>query len=120
MHSVLANSGFMMKSSCISMNVLNPQLNDNFFYGIIMFIYTNERVMMLEALNLKKISISDKFLMMEEIWKDLSEHSAANGFSPQWHYDVLAEREKKIADGKMEFSPISEAKERLRKLTHEN
>ena len=55
---------------------------------------------MLEALNLEKISISDKFLMMEEIWKDLSEHSTANGFSPQWHYDVLSQREKKIADGR--------------------
>ena len=76
--------------------------------------------MMLEALNLEKISISDKFLMMEEIWKDLSEHSTANGFSPQWHYDVLAQREKKITDGEMKFSPIYEVKERLRKLTHEN
>jgi hypothetical protein len=77
-------------------------------------------MMMLEALNLEKISISDKFLMMEEIWKDLSEHSTANGFSPQWHYDVLNQREKKIIEGEMKFSPISEVKERLRKLTHEN
>ena len=35
---------------------------------------------MLEALNLEKISILDKFLMMEEIWKDLSEHSTAMDF----------------------------------------
>ncbi len=75
---------------------------------------------MLEAVNLEKLSITDKFLMMEEIWKDLSKCSAANGFSPQWHYDVLEKREKKIADGEMKFSPLSEAKERLRNLTYEN
>jgi hypothetical protein len=75
---------------------------------------------MLEAINLENISVTDKFLMMEEIWKDLSEHSVANGFSPQWHYDVLAHREKGIADNKMKFSPIFEAKERLRQLTYEN
>ena len=75
---------------------------------------------MLEALNLEKISISDKFLLMEEIWKDLSEHSTANGFTPQWHFDVLEQREQKIAHGQASFSPISEVKERLRKLTHEN
>jgi hypothetical protein len=77
-------------------------------------------IMMLEALNLEKISITDKFLMMEEIWKDLSIHSAANEFSPQWHYDVLTDREKKVAEGRMRFSSLAEAKERLRKLTHEN
>lgn len=75
---------------------------------------------MLETINLEKLSTSDKFLVMEEIWKDLSEHSAANGFSPQWHYSVLEKREKKIADGTIKFSSLSDAKERLRKFTHEN
>ena len=77
-------------------------------------------VMMLEALNLEKISITDKFLMMEEIWKDLSIHSAANEFSPQWHYDALTKREREVTDGSMKFSSLTEVKERLRKLTHEN
>lgn len=75
---------------------------------------------MLEALDLQKMSISDKFLMMEELWEDLSQNASANGFSPQWHYDELAQREKKIQDGELKFSALSEAKKRLRNSIYEN
>lgn len=75
---------------------------------------------MLEALNLQEMSISDKFLMMEELWEDLSQNASANGFSPQWHYDELSQREKKIQDGELKFSPLCEAKSRLRNSLDEH
>ncbi|MDD5372028.1 MAG: addiction module protein [Sulfurimonas sp.] len=75
---------------------------------------------MLEALDLHKMSISDKFLMMEELWEDLSQNASANGFSPQWHYDELMKRERKVQDGELKFSALSEAKKRLKNSIHEN
>ena len=75
---------------------------------------------MLEAFNLQEMSISDKFLMMEELWEDLSQNASSNGFSPQWHYDELSKREKKIQDGELKFSPLCEAKTRLKNYIYEH
>ncbi len=75
---------------------------------------------MLEALELNSMSMSDKFLMMEELWGNMSKNSSSSEFSPQWHLDELNKREQKVSSGEASFSNLSEVKERLRKEYHDN
>ena len=70
---------------------------------------------MLEALDLDHISVSDKFLMIEELWTSISNNSTASELTPQWHLDVLNERDKKLASGDAEFLDFESVKEQLRK-----
>ena len=51
---------------------------------------------------------------MEELWADLSQ-SPEQVPVPDWHLEVLAEREKLVRQGKAKFSDWSEAKKRLRR-----
>jgi hypothetical protein len=51
---------------------------------------------------------------METIWEDLSRNSDALE-SPEWHRDVLEERERRIASGEGRFSDWEEAKADIRK-----
>jgi len=53
---------------------------------------------------------------MEDLWQNLSQNADNNGFSPQWHLDVLEQREQGIKTGEYKFSPLSEAKIRLKNI----
>ncbi len=75
---------------------------------------------MLEALKLDQLSMSDKFIMMEELWENMSKNSSSSEFSPQWHLDELNKREQKVSSGEAYFSNLSEVKERLRKEYHDD
>ncbi len=48
---------------------------------------------MIATLPLKKMSIQDKISAMESIWEDLCQN-AGDIASPEWHKDILKEREK--------------------------
>ncbi len=52
--------------------------------------------------------------MMEVLWEDISRHPDALE-SPEWHKDVLQEREKKIVSGEAHFSDWETAKTDIRK-----
>jgi len=71
---------------------------------------------MLEALKLDQITISEQFLMMEELWDSMSQNATANNFTPQWHLDTLVEREEKIQNNELSFSDITDVKERLKSM----
>ena len=63
------------------------------------------------ALKLDQLNLSDKFIVLEELWEDMSKHASANGFTPQWHLEILKERE----DKNSVFSNIKDVKQRLQK-----
>ncbi len=67
-------------------------------------------------LPLDKMTTSEKLLEMERLWDDLCRNPESVP-SPSWHGDVLAERERQIAEGKMKFIDLDEAKEQIRKAT---
>ncbi len=71
-------------------------------------------------LELDSMATADKFLIMEELWQDLSANASKQGFSPKWHIELLSTRDKKIKEGKSTFSNITEVKQRLQKLANEN
>ena len=49
----------------------------------------------MSILNLENMSISEKFMAMEELWNDMSNSVDIEQFIPIWHLDVLARREEK-------------------------
>lgn len=66
---------------------------------------------------LKKMNITDKFTMMEQLWEDMSENIEDDRFSPNWHLDILNEREKNIENNSSKFDDLDDVKKRLLKKT---
>lgn len=68
---------------------------------------------MVTALPLERMSTQEKLRALEEIWADLSRHPASVPV-PDWHRDVLLEREQRVEAGSATFHEWSEVKRRLR------
>ncbi|OHD96772.1 MAG: hypothetical protein A3E21_03350 [Sulfurimonas sp. RIFCSPHIGHO2_12_FULL_36_9] len=68
------------------------------------------------SLNYDQMPMSEKFIMLEELWENMSHDAIQNGFTPQWHLDILQQREQNIKNGKSTFSEFEDAKSRLQKL----
>jgi len=68
------------------------------------------------AINYEKITLTDKFIMLEELWENMSNNADNNGFTPEWHKTTLQTREEELAQGTLTFSDFEEAKKRLQKL----
>ncbi|HXT10690.1 MAG TPA: addiction module protein [Candidatus Angelobacter sp.] len=56
----------------------------------------------------------EKLLVMEAIWEDISREEQRLEV-PQWHKDVLDERERLVAEGKAQFLEWEEAKRQIKK-----
>ncbi len=69
---------------------------------------------MLEALKIDYFTLEDKFMLLEELWESMKKDLTANDFTPQWHIDVLEDRQHKLEKGELSFSDISTVKERLK------
>ncbi|MCX5759197.1 MAG: addiction module protein [Candidatus Hydrogenedentes bacterium] len=67
------------------------------------------------AINLPvdEMTVEEKLAAMELLWESLS-RKPEDIPSPDWHGEILLEREKRAAEGKAKFSPFEEVKERLR------
>ena len=65
-------------------------------------------------INFEQMSVSEKLRIMELLWDDLCT-TESDIPSPQWHENVLTEREKLILDGKDEFVDWDQAKTEMRK-----
>ena len=65
-----------------------------------------------------QLPLREKLLVMEAIWEDLSREEQ-NLEVPQWHKELLDERERLLAEGKAQFVDWEEAKRRLRQEIHE-
>ena len=68
------------------------------------------------SINYSQMLMSEKFVMLEELWENMSHDAAQNGFTPQWHLDELDKREENIKKSKATFSDLEDAKNRLQKL----
>ena len=65
------------------------------------------------TLPIENMSVAEKLLLMERLWTDLSRRPADIP-SPDWHGDVLAEREAAVREGRTAFVDWDDAKQRLR------
>ncbi len=65
---------------------------------------------------IQQMPLREKLLLMEAIWDDISraeEHLEV----PEWHKDVLDERDRLIAEGKAQFIDWEVAKKQIKEAT---
>lgn len=60
-----------------------------------------------------KLPLHEKLLVMEALWDEISQAETALEV-PQWHKDILDERESLIAEEKARFIDWNDAKEQIR------
>lgn len=68
-------------------------------------------------LPLEKMALADKLEAMELLWADIS-RQPADLPSPIWHRDVLDERRRLVAEGKLKFLDWDTAIAKLREELH--
>jgi putative addiction module component (TIGR02574 family) len=68
------------------------------------------------VLPLDKMTVEEKLKALEELWQALSTHENQVPV-PDWHKQVLDQRQREIDSGKGKFISLEEMKERVRKRT---
>jgi hypothetical protein len=68
---------------------------------------------MATTVDLREMTTPDKLRLMEALWQNLST-TAEEIVSPQWHGEVLAERDRLIESGEETFIDWETAKKQLR------
>jgi hypothetical protein len=71
---------------------------------------------MSSLLQIDQLTLAEKLRIMEELWADLrtrAEHVPV----PQWHRDLLDERERLVETGEAQFANWDETRQRLTKQT---
>ncbi|HND51276.1 MAG TPA: addiction module protein [Pirellulaceae bacterium] len=63
-------------------------------------------------LPISSMTIAERIAAMEELWASL-QRDADEIAPPDWHGRVLAERQKRIANGQISFSSLEEVRARL-------
>jgi hypothetical protein len=66
------------------------------------------------VLPLSEMTTAEKMALIETIWEDIEKNSEEPE-SPDWHAEVLAERERRIAAGEETFLTWEEAEKQLRR-----
>jgi putative addiction module component len=67
-------------------------------------------------LKIDQLTMAEKLRIMEELWDDL--RTRADGVpDPQWHKDLLDERERLIETGEAQFGDWESAKKRITERT---
>jgi hypothetical protein len=67
---------------------------------------------MTDSLQIEKMTLEEKLERMEKLWNQLCRNEADVPV-PEWHKEILDERERMIAEGKAKFSAWEDAKKRL-------
>ena len=71
-----------------------------------------EDFIMIVTLPLETMTIEDKISTMEILWEDISK-TPENYQSPDWHQNILKEREKNIANGTDSFEDWDDVKKEI-------
>ena len=61
--------------------------------------------------SLKKMTAEEKFTVINLIWQDIAVSSDIP--TPDWHFDILDERERSLVDGTVQLEDWSDVKARL-------
>ncbi len=69
----------------------------------------------MNAVAITNMTLEEKLATMEQIWDDLCQHQNVN--TPEWHQDVLQNREKNHLAGQEEPVDWQQAKLEIRKRT---
>ena len=64
----------------------------------------------------KELNMTDKFILLEQLWDDMSQNADDARFTPNWHLDILNDLEAKEKESQLKFSDFDDAKKRLQSL----
>ena len=64
----------------------------------------------------KQLNMTDKFILLEQLWDDMSQNAEDDRFTPNWHLEILNDLEKKEHNNQLEFSNHEDSKIRLQSL----
>jgi hypothetical protein len=67
------------------------------------------------TLPLDQMTVEEKLRLIEQIWEDLRKKEEDIPV-PDWHLEVLRERERLLAEGKTRYIPWEQAKKELDKM----
>ena len=68
------------------------------------------------AIDYSKIPMDEKFMMLENLWADMTKEVNEKGFTPSWHIEVLDDREEKLKNGTSKFYDLEDIKQDLYKF----
>lgn len=68
----------------------------------------------MSILDLGKMDTAQKFIVLEELWEDLSQNLEDERFTPDWHLDILKEREQKMQSTEAKFYSMQELKQQFK------
>jgi hypothetical protein len=68
------------------------------------------------VINIDQMTLEEKLRAMEALWDDLCRHEE-DVQVPQWHKEVLDDRERLIEEGKAQFTDWETAKKRIGERT---
>jgi hypothetical protein len=90
-------------------------LGCSFFAGILALKLrtSNDWPMNASEIDLTRMTVAEKLQLMEALWEDLARNEGQIA-SPDWHQQVLEDRERKIASGEESFVDWDAAKRKLR------
>lgn len=63
----------------------------------------------MDTIEIKKMSVKERLQAMETLWDSLVDEESEIE-SPQWHREILEDRQRKIENGKAEFISLKELK----------
>ena len=66
------------------------------------------------TIDLQEMTTLDKLRLMEALWQNLSASSNSELPSPEWHGEILAERDRLVDSGDERFIDWDTAKKQLR------
>ena len=64
----------------------------------------------------KKLNMTDKFILLEQLWDDMSQNVEDDRFTPNWHLEILNELEMKENNNQLKFSNFEDSKIRFQSL----
>jgi putative addiction module component (TIGR02574 family) len=62
---------------------------------------------------IRQLPLREKLMMMEALWESISQREEQLEV-PQWHKDILDERERLVKEGKAKFVDWEEAKKQIK------
>jgi hypothetical protein len=65
---------------------------------------------------IRRMPLHEKLLVMEAIWDDISREETTLEV-PQWHKELLDERERLVENGQAQFIDWEEAKKQIKEAT---
>ena len=71
---------------------------------------------MIAAVEIQQLSLHEKLMVMEALWDSIA-RAEDQLEAPQWHKDILDEREKLVQEGRAKFIDWEVAKQQVREAT---